>query len=131
MAMLRSTATRSLLRSLAANPTTTAPIRQQFRSQLCTLSARSQAISRPFAPKTLALTRWASTTAKGDQQPVDAINERSEAEFAKQKLEVHPELVSSTSSTHALRSEVGAAPGERGQAEDDTEMMGGVKGDLV
>ncbi|KAK5114426.1 hypothetical protein LTR85_010249 [Meristemomyces frigidus] len=129
MAMLRSTATRSLLRSLAANPTSSAPIRQQFRSQLCTISTRSQAL-KPFAPKTLGLTRWASTSAKGDQKPMDAIDSRQETELAKQKLEAHPELVSSSSSTHALRSELGAAPGERGQGEEETEMMGGIKGDL-
>ncbi|KAK4542997.1 hypothetical protein LTR36_005995 [Oleoguttula mirabilis] len=129
MAMLRSTATRSLLRSLAAKPTSSAPIRQQFRSQLCTLSARTQA-AKPLAPKTLALTRWASTTAKGDQKPMDAINERTESELGKQKLEAHPELVSSTSSTHAIHSELGAAAGERGHNEDDTDMMGGVKGEM-
>lgn len=129
--MLRSTATRSLLRSLASNPatlspTSAAPIRQQLRSQLCTLSSatRPQAL-KPFTPKTLALVRWQSADRKAG---MDEINKAQEAELQKQKLEAHPELVSSTSSTHPINSEIGTEAASR---EDQTEMMSGVKADLV
>ena len=128
MAMLRSVATRSLLRSIATTP---APIRQQFRSQLCTLSARSHV--QTFTPKTLALTRWASTS-RGSQERnvIGDIDPQAESEIAKEKLHAHPELVSATSSTHGLMSEVGAGSGERGHPEEaDTDMLVGVKNDLV
>jgi len=120
MAMLRSTAPRSLLRSLASHP----PVRQQFRSQLCTLSARPQQAVKPFAPKTLALVRWQST---GNRRPIDEIDQHTETELGKQKLEAHPELVSSDSSTRGINSEIGV----KGAAEDDSDMMGGIWGDLV
>lgn len=128
MAMLRSAATRSLLRSIATTP---APIRQQFRSQLCTLSARSHVQN--FTPKTLALARWASTS-RGSQERkvVGEIDPHAESEAAKETLHAHPELVSATSSTHGLMSEVGAGAGERGHNEEpDTDMLVGVKADLV
>lgn len=130
MAAFRYAATRSL-RSLTTSPTisTNAPLRQQLRSRLCTLS-RQQGLSliKPAAPKTTALVRWASTAGKGS---FDAIDKHHEAEVAKEKLEAHPELVSSTSSTHPINSEVGAAPGQRGQQDDDQEMSGGIMSDLV
>lgn len=122
--MLRSPAVRGLLRSL---PTTTtqqafkvSPLRQQLRSQLCTRPTLRN------APRSVALVRFA-TTGTGDRRPMDEINSREETELGKQRLEAHPELVSATSSTHAINSELGQPPKE----EAETEMLGGIKQDLV
>ena len=130
--MLRSGASRSLLRSLttagsAGAKVTSSPIHQQLRSQLCTLSSRTSALStiKPLAPRTLAQIRFASTS---DRKPVDHVDAQHETELGKEKLEAHPELVSSTSSAHAINSELGAADPRE---EDDTDMMAGIRGDLV
>jgi hypothetical protein len=128
MAMLRSAATRALLRSMAANPAATSPVRQHFRSQLCSVSRASPlAPTKPLASKTLALVRHQST---GDRKPIDNIDKKAEAEIAQKEIKPHPELVSSTSTTHsAINSELDQA--RRGHHEDETEMLAGVKGDIV
>lgn len=61
---------------------------------------------------------------------MDSINKKHEEEIARQKLEQHPELVSADSSTHPLFGEVGSTS-EKSEKEDDTDMMAGVKADLV
>ena len=58
--------------------------------------------------------------------PLSKIDPRHESEVGKEKLEVHPELVSAESSTHPLMSEVG-----REEEEKDADMMAGIRGDLV
>ncbi|KAI4745548.1 hypothetical protein E4T44_15105, partial [Aureobasidium sp. EXF-8845] len=96
------------------------PRSSQFSSKLCTLSQTT----RPLAigkPMTLALARYAS-----QMTPMDKINKEAESELGAQKLEAHPDIVSSTSSTHALFTEV-ATPEEK---HDDGDMMAGVKNDL-
>ncbi|WPH02226.1 Hypothetical protein R9X50_00508200 [Acrodontium crateriforme] len=120
--MLRSSATRGLLRSLnqaAAAPAsraTASPVVQQLRSQLCT-AARRPALSavKPLSPSTLALVRWNSKAAA----------DKTEADLAKEKLEATPDLVSTTSSTHPIRSEIG-----QNAQEHDTDMMAGVRSDM-
>jgi hypothetical protein len=97
------------------------PRNSQLSSKLCTLSQAT----RPLAigkPMTLALARYAS-----QMTPMDKINKEVEAKLGAQKLEAHPDIVSSTSSTHALFTEV-ATPEEK---HDDGDMMAGVKTDLV
>ncbi|KAI7156164.1 hypothetical protein KC349_g6452 [Hortaea werneckii] len=127
MAMLRSAATRSLLRSL----NTRQPVQQQFRSQLSTLSAssaRPTTALRPFAPKTVSLVRWQATGRSGDRQMVDEIDKANETELQKEKLQARPDIVSTESSTRTL-GEVGVQDGSQ-KEHDDHEMMGGIKSDL-
>jgi hypothetical protein len=95
------------------------PRSSQFSSKLCTLSQAT----RPLAiGKPIALARYAS-----QMTSMDKINKEAESKLGAQKLEAHPEIVSSTSSTHALFTEV-ATPEEK---HDDGDMMAGVKNDLV
>lgn len=97
------------------------PRSSQFSSKLCTLSQAT----RPLAigkPVTLALARYAS-----QQAPMDKINKEVESKLGSEKLEAHPETVSSTSSTHPVFGEVGMAEDQH----KDDDMMAGVKGDLV
>ena len=100
---------------------TSVPRSSQFSSKLCTLSQAT----RPLAigkPVTLALARYAS-----QQAPMDKINKEVESKLGSQKLEAHPETVSSTSSTHPVFGEVGMPEDQH----KDDDMMAGVKGDLV
>jgi len=71
----------------------------------------------------MALTRYQS---RGGLSNPDKIDEKHEKDVSKEKLHAHPEYVSSSSSTHAVFGEV-ATPEE----EKDTDMMAGVRGDLV
>jgi len=125
--MLRSSAPRAAFRALNnAAPVST---RSSFLisrheaprlvSQLCTLSkSRPTASSKPL---TMALTRY--QTSRG---PVDNKDQKHEQEIGNEKLEAHPELVSSTSSTHQAFSEVG-----KPEEEKDVDMMAGIKSDFV
>jgi len=125
--MLRTGAARAAFRSLNTAPVTT---RSSFTtsqnaprlvSQLCAMSkSRPTAISKPL---TMALTRYQS---RGGLSNPDKIDEKHEKDVSKEKLHAHPEYVSSSSSTHAVFGEV-ATPEE----EKDTDMMAGVRGDLV
>jgi len=127
--MFRSGASRSILRSV----TTASPASRTqhlLRSQLCTGSGSSPRLpTKPLAVKSLGLVRHVSAT--GDRKPIDEINERHEREVGKEQLEVNPQAVSTTSSTHPINSEVGARPGKKSEDEDQTEMLGGIKHDLV
>lgn len=125
--MFRNGATRSLLRTLNAQPTlrtTQSAFRPQLRSQLCTLSSRrpqALAVGKPLA---LQLMRAQASSTRG---PMDTIDRKHEQSIAKQKLEIDPEHVSSTSSIHPVLGEVKSE--ETGERE--TEMLAGVKSDLV
>lgn len=57
---------------------------------------------------------------------VDKINLKEEAKAAVKKIAATPDLVSSSSSVHALRSELGQKSDPH-----DSEMLGGIKSDLV
>lgn len=118
--MLRSGAPRSALRSLNAAGIAKTPFaRQNFASQIWTAaSRRPQALA---AAKPLGLVRCQSI-----KNPIDNVDIKAEAQKAKEKLTPHPETVSTTSSTHPIMSEVGA-----GEKHDDTDMMSGIRGDMV
>ncbi|KAH9840420.1 Protein of unknown function (DUF3429) [Teratosphaeria destructans] len=126
MAMLRTTALRSLFRTLAASSTATkAPLQQQLRSQLCTLSARRAS---PAAPKTLSLVRRYAE----ERKFVDQIDQKAEDALKGASIKPHPELVSTTSSVRPGLSSTELDDASRGHRDDDqTEMLAGVKGDLV
>jgi hypothetical protein len=130
MAFLRSAASRRL-RSLATAPITSRSAVVVPRSQFCHLSTSRHAtlgVVRPAVPKTLALVRFQSTERKN----VNEIDAKAEERAHAGRINPHPEYVSATSSTHAINSEVAASPGQRGQRDaDETEMLGGVKSDLV
>ena len=128
--MLRTGASRSILRSLntTSTPTfkaSTAPIRQQLRSQLCTASRRPQiqAFAKPLVPKTKIVARWAS----GDRPTVGKIDHEREERIQQKKIEAHPESVSMDSSTvqHADSAAKAAAH------EEEPQMMSAIYSDLV
>lgn len=123
--MFRNGATRSLLRSLNAQPTlrtTQTAFRPQLRSQLCTLSTRRPQALTVGKPLALQLMRAQST-----RGPMDTIDKKEEQSIGQQKLEVDPAHVSTTSSIHPVLGEVGS----EGSGERDTEMLKGVKADMV
>ncbi len=128
--MFRSGASRSFLHSLNTSSTpaikaTSSPVRQQLRSQLCTLSRRPQslAITKPLVPQTLALTRWQSS----DRKPVDKIDHTREDKIGeKQFTKADPARVSSEST---IAAPIAMKGGDSEEAEPD--MMGGIKSDLV
>lgn len=126
MAMLRSAGARSLLRSLQHTTARTPPTRLPYRTfaLVPATSARTTAL-RPVTAR-LGPMRWASGKG-GDRKPVDDINQAAETEISKERLHAHPEIVSTTSSSRGVMSEVGVTENK----EDDHDMMGGVRGDLV
>lgn len=124
--MLRTTIPRTLLRPLATAPTKAARAQSHFRpdvsenfqftSRLCTLSSkRPQAIAASIQKLNL---RSSSKYDKPDT--------KLEEKARKEKIEAHPELVSTTSSTHALFSELGTK-----EPEKDADMSAGIVADLV
>lgn len=117
--MLRSGASRSALRSIntSAFKVAQTPFRQQFVSQLCTAARRPQVLA---AMKPLASVRMAST-----DNVVGNVNLKEEAKTAKEKLEAHPESVSVDSSTRHVASELTK------ESHDDTDMMAGIRADMV
>jgi len=130
--MLRNPASRAILRSFAnvgakpARPMINGALqRPQLASQLCTLSSkRPQRIA-------VALNRSVTATfqrhASSAQPPhFDKVNTKAEDKLAHQKLEAHPELVSSTSSIHPLNSEIGVQ-----EQEKEVDMLAGMRSDLV
>lgn len=123
--MLRTNAARAAFRALNTAPAAT---RSSFAtSQNAPRLVSQLSKSRPTAlskPLSMALTRYQTTG--GSLTNPDKIDSRHEQEVAKGKLQADPSIVSSTSSTHAVFSEV-ATPEE----EKDVDMMAGVKGDLV
>ncbi|KAF2089383.1 hypothetical protein K490DRAFT_37196 [Saccharata proteae CBS 121410] len=124
--MLRTPVSRAVVRSLKVSQRASinAPAcSTQSTSKLCTLGAR-----RPQNPafaswkpvtgalvrkQNYALTKW------------DKVDEKAEHEVAEKKLEPHPELVSATSSTHAVFGEVGVK-----EPEKEEDMMKGMKHDF-
>lgn len=117
--LLRTGATRSLLRTLntTSNQTTT------FRTRLHTLSRRPHI----FTPKTLALTRWQS--GRGRAQ-VDQVDKEREERLRSKTLRPTPDSVS-TSST--ILPSMGIENPRSGAPEEDPEpkMMSGIASDLV
>lgn len=57
---------------------------------------------------------------------MDNVDIKAEAQKAKEKLTPSPETVSTASSTHPIMSEIGTP-----DKNDDTDMMAGIRGDLV
>ena len=124
-------ASRALWRSLnsaAHSPLHRAsgPVRQHLRSQLCTLSQRPRgpAMVKPLVSQTLQFGRRQATT--GNRGPVDNIDKKYEEHIQQQKLHPDPASVSSTSTTNPVFESGGGQSAER-----DTEMLAGVKHDLV
>lgn len=125
--MFRNGATRSLLRSLNAQPTlrtTQSAFRPQLRSQLCTLSTRRPQALGAGKPLALQILRAQSSNTRS---PMDTIDKKHEQAVGQQKLETDPAHVSTTSSIHPVLGEVKTE--ESGERE--TEMLAGVKSDLV
>ncbi|KAF2859104.1 hypothetical protein K470DRAFT_234980 [Piedraia hortae CBS 480.64] len=95
MAMLRSAASRSLLRSFAASGAQASPaLRQQPRSHVCTLSQRPLKLRVNHA---LVLTR---------KYAMDNIDRKAEEALENKPMSNDPSLVSATSSTHELSEEL-------------------------
>jgi len=129
--MLRTTATRAVLRSLSSATQQSGRIvfnapsqKAQLTSRLCTLSSKrpQQFALAPFKPTTTALLVRHQTT----QTQWDKPDKKHEGEVAGAKLEATPEIVSSRSTTHPLFSEIGAEAPEK-----DVDMMAGIRADIV
>jgi hypothetical protein len=127
--MLRTTIPRTLLRPLTTAPTKAARAQFQFRpsvsesvqftSRLCTLSSkRPQAIA-------ISIQKLNRTTLRSSSK-YDKPNTTLEEKVGKEKLVAHPELVSTTSSTHPVFSEIGTKDPEK-----DADMSAGIMADLV
>ncbi|KAF2137647.1 uncharacterized protein K452DRAFT_100326 [Aplosporella prunicola CBS 121167] len=124
--MLRTPAARAAMRSLSAvsaqhmrTPFNAASGKAPVASHLCTLGARRpQVPASPLAAAVARQTRCASTQ-------WDKPNVEEEKELQKKPLKAEPELVSSSSTTHPVFSEVGA-----GGAEPGPDMMKGIRQDV-
>ena len=127
--MLRTTIPRTLLRPLTTAPTKVARAQFQFKpnvlesvqftSRLCTLSSKR--------PQAIAVTiQKLNRTALRSSSKYDKPDKNLEAKIGKKKLEAHPELVSTTSSTHPLFGEIGTK-----EPEKDADMSAGIVADLV
>lgn len=121
--MLRSGASARLVRALntARTPVHSAQFQRQFTSQLCSVSKRPSAFA---VAKPLAVQARVQSTVDKLKSALPSVEEQKK--IASEKLEAHPDIVSATSSTHPVFSEV-ATPEE----EKDTDMMAGVKADMV
>lgn len=119
--MFRSGASRSALRTIAASSKQqfTQPIvSRSFAAQIYTAGARRpQAVT---IGRQLALVRLQSS------KQADTVNLKEEAKHAAEKLVPHPELVSTKSSVHGITQELGVE-----SEPHETEMLGGIKQDLV
>jgi len=128
MALLRSAlAGRALLRTLPTTSTTSTFLQHPaLRSRLCTVARRPiiPAASASF-PTLSGIVRHQS--GGGDRKPVDQIDKAAEDKYAHQKLERHPEIVSTTSSIHPLTSEIT----DRGQPQDEPSISGPIMADVV
>lgn len=124
--MLRTAIPRTFLRPLTKAPTKPAraysqskpsvSATPQFTSKLCTLSAR-----RPQAVAASVHKQILRSSSKYDKPDT-----KLEANVGQQKIEARPELVSTTSSTHALFSELDTKDPEK-----ETDMSAGIVADLV
>ena len=121
--LLRSGASRSLVRSLntaSFQPRTTT---STFRTQLHTLQHRPQLAA---APKTLALVRWQS-----GRDPVDAVNTKREERLMDKKLKPTPDSVSTSSTILPTVGTENPRSGAVSEADQDPKMMAGINADLV
>ncbi|KXL50659.1 hypothetical protein M433DRAFT_132157 [Acidomyces richmondensis BFW] len=127
MALLRSVLVgRALLRTLPTNPSSSTMLQHPaLRSRLCTAARRPIISSTPVCSPVLSrVVRHQS--GGGDRKPVDQIDKAAEEKYAHQKLERHPEIVSTTSSTHPLTSEIAAG----GEPRDEPGMAGPIMSDV-
>ena len=133
--MLRTGATRSVLRSLNASqpvhPSFQISVQtRQIRSQLCTLSSRRpQTIANAIPkPTTTSILRRQVSHSRPLLQlsKYDKPDTEHERKVAEQKLKATPDTVSTTSSIHPVMGEVGVH-----DPEDKPEVSGGIKADLV
>lgn len=124
--MLRTTIPRTLLRPLSTAPTRAARAQSlfkpcvsehaQFTSRLCTLSSK-----RPHAIASSIHKLNLRSSSKYDKPDT-----KLEQKVGNEKIVANPELVSTTSSTHALFSELGTKDPEK-----ETDMSAGIVADLV
>ena len=125
--LFRTTAARSIPRSLStltpANARTLLS-NNAFRAPLNTF-ARPQTASKPLA---LALRKPLTTSLVRYQSKISGITGGKEFEdaYAKELVPSTPQIVSTESSVHAVRSEVGVDNDEH-----DVDMMAGIKSDFV
>jgi hypothetical protein len=123
--MLRSTATRSLVRSLTKVPAarssySTASAKFRNAAPLAQLNYSRPQVLRSLARPTITTLLYATKSGP----PYDHIDPKTEAQYAKEPVEVHPDLVSSGSSVRHVFEE------GQGPKEESDEMLGGIKADL-
>ena len=133
--MLRSGAARSLSRSVSssASPHIRTTRSNAAFNTFITSHSRSSGLKSPVnlsltvhKPVTTALQRYASTIPVGPGTPFDKIDKKGESEMAKAPIDPDPDAVSIDSSVRHVFSEEGVE-----DKEQDTDMLAGVKADLV
>ncbi len=105
----------------ASNLARARPLKQQLPRNLSLRKAPTVSLVL-HKPLTTSVQRYATTPG-----PFDKIDKKHEELVEHEKLEVHPEDVSSTSSVHQLFQEKGVEESE----EKDEDMLAGIKADLV
>ncbi len=130
--MLRSGAARSLRRSVFSSAN--GPVRAtRSNATFITSSSRASGLRRPanlsltvHKPVTTALQRYASTIPVGPGTPFDKIDKKAESKRANEPIDPDPDAVSIDSSVRHVFGEEGVEDKEK-----DTDMLAGVKADLV
>lgn len=134
-AMLRSGAARSLGRSVFSSATpSTRPTRSNATVNTFIVSnTRASGLRRPVnrsltvhKPVTTALQRYASTVPVGPGTAFDKIDKKAEMARAKEEIDPDPDAVSIDSSVRHVFGEEGVEDQEK-----DTDMLAGVKADIV
>lgn len=127
--MLRSGASRALLRTLSSAPASPVRLSYKAASHQLQWASKVSSLSRkrpqplgvvPFKPISAAIVRHASQVIPGDP------DRKAEEASAGKKIHSDPALVSTESSVHSVFSEVGTP-----EPEPDTDMMAGIRSDLV
>jgi hypothetical protein len=130
--MLRITATRSLLKGFVNVPSirssysvAVAASKSNVSSEIRVLSAKRPRTAAPttFHSAAITLLRYATTA----RPPVDKIDREAERRNLEKKLEPQPDAVTGTSSVRLIFAEGQAKKAD----EDDTDILRGIKSDIV
>jgi hypothetical protein len=123
--MLRSTATRALIKSITKAPSAratyiAASTRLRNATPLSQLNNKRPQALQPLSRPTTTSLLYATKS----EPPYDKIDVEAEHEYAKQKLEPRPEDISTSSTVRPV------FEGSRAPEKDEDEMMGGIKSDI-
>jgi len=126
--MMRTGATRTLLRPFTNSTATRARFAHNI-AQRATFGQQILVTGKKFEPLAPTAFRGANTAivrSYASVTPGTTPNQEKEKKLAQEPLTSSPQFVSADSSTHPVFSEVGGK-----EAEDDTDMMAGIRHDMV